>query len=180
MFKWESPERHLCPTHTSFFLHMCVTKRRSSWACIGNPNPERSVTKRRSSPYPEQETIKGTHAQEISICHNPPLGYVVPSKDVLPPPRSAMNVFATSTPNMPVLSSQTRSYVRSGHGTVPAVQCLARMVVGLMCASQRGEHRSRAIGGVCVLVCGGSTRASSPGEQVVSRTRSCCELVVHS
>ena len=30
-----------------------VTKRRSSWACIGNPKPE-------------QETIKGTHAQETS------------------------------------------------------------------------------------------------------------------
>ena len=34
-------------------LVSCVTKRRSSWACIGNPNPE-------------QETIKGTHAQETS------------------------------------------------------------------------------------------------------------------
>ena len=31
----------------------CVTKRRSSWACIGNPNPE-------------QESSKGTHAQETS------------------------------------------------------------------------------------------------------------------
>ena len=30
-----------------------VTKRLSSWACIGNPNPE-------------QETSKGTHAQETS------------------------------------------------------------------------------------------------------------------
>ena len=30
-----------------------VTKRRNSWACIDNPNPE-------------QETIKGTHAQETS------------------------------------------------------------------------------------------------------------------
>ena len=31
--------------------HWCVTKRRNSWACIGNPNQE-------------QETIKGTQAQE--------------------------------------------------------------------------------------------------------------------
>ena len=67
---------------------------------------------------------------------------------MLPPPRSAVNCFTTSTPNTPVLNFQTRSYVRYGHGTVPAVECLARMVVGLMCASQRGEHRSRAIRGL--------------------------------
>ena len=36
-----------------------VTKRRSSWACMGHPNPE-------------QETIKGTHAQEIPV---PPIAY---------------------------------------------------------------------------------------------------------
>ena len=38
-----------------------VTKRRNSWACIGNPNPE-------------QETIKGTHAQEMTAvpAHTPP------------------------------------------------------------------------------------------------------------
>ena len=36
-----------------------VTKRRSSWACIGNPNPE-------------QETIKGTHAQETSAYQRRP------------------------------------------------------------------------------------------------------------
>ena len=34
-------------------------KRRSSWACIGNPNPE-------------QETIKGTHAQETSAYQRRP------------------------------------------------------------------------------------------------------------
>ena len=32
-------------------LQFLVTKRRNSWACRGNPNPE-------------QETIKGTHTQE--------------------------------------------------------------------------------------------------------------------
>ena len=36
-----------------------VTKRRSSWACIGNPNPE-------------QETIEGTHAQETSAYQRRP------------------------------------------------------------------------------------------------------------
>ena len=36
-----------------------VTKRRSSWACIGNPKPE-------------QETIKGTHAQETSAYQRRP------------------------------------------------------------------------------------------------------------
>ena len=34
----------------------CVTKRRSSWACIGNPKLE-------------QETIEGTHAQETQANH---------------------------------------------------------------------------------------------------------------
>ena len=38
---------------------MCVTKRRSSWACIGNPNPE-------------QETSKGTHAQETAAYQRRP------------------------------------------------------------------------------------------------------------
>ena len=37
----------------------CVTKRRSSWACIGNPNPE-------------QETIEGTHAQETPAYQRRP------------------------------------------------------------------------------------------------------------
>ena len=36
-----------------------VTKRRSSWACRGNPEPE-------------QETIKGTHAQETSAYQRRP------------------------------------------------------------------------------------------------------------
>ena len=36
-----------------------VTKRRNSWACIGNPNPE-------------QETSKGTHAQETSANQRRP------------------------------------------------------------------------------------------------------------
>ena len=36
-----------------------VTKRRNSWACIGNPNPE-------------QETSKGTHAQETSAYQRRP------------------------------------------------------------------------------------------------------------
>ena len=36
-----------------------VTKRRSSWACIGNPKPE-------------QETSKGTHAQETSAYQRRP------------------------------------------------------------------------------------------------------------
>ena len=36
-----------------------VTKRRNSWACIGNPNPE-------------QETIKGTHAQDTSAYQRRP------------------------------------------------------------------------------------------------------------
>ena len=43
-------------------LHDCLsggTKRRSSWACIGNPNPE-------------QETSKGTHAQETSANQRRP------------------------------------------------------------------------------------------------------------
>ena len=37
-------------------LSVVVSKRRNSWACIGNPKPE-------------QETIKGTHAQETSAYH---------------------------------------------------------------------------------------------------------------
>ena len=36
-----------------------VTKRRSSWACRGNPKPE-------------QETIEGTHAQETPACQRRP------------------------------------------------------------------------------------------------------------
>ena len=36
-----------------------VTKRRSSWACIGNPKPE-------------QETIEGTHAQETPAYQRRP------------------------------------------------------------------------------------------------------------
>ena len=39
-----------------------ITKRRSSWACIGNPNPE-------------QETIKGTHAALLACVGG--LGFVV-------------------------------------------------------------------------------------------------------
>ena len=39
--------------------YTCITKRRSSWACIGDPNPE-------------QETIKGTHAQETSAYQRRP------------------------------------------------------------------------------------------------------------
>ena len=42
-----------------FLLWFGVTKRRSSWACIGNANPE-------------QETIKGTHAQETSAYQRRP------------------------------------------------------------------------------------------------------------
>ena len=38
---------------------MPVTKRRSSWACIGNPQPE-------------QETIEGTHAQETPAYQRRP------------------------------------------------------------------------------------------------------------
>ena len=41
------------------FSHKCVTKRRSSWACIDNLNPD-------------QETIKGTHAQETSANQRRP------------------------------------------------------------------------------------------------------------
>ena len=43
----------VCPAPLWWLWAQCrgVTKRRNSWACIGNPNPE-------------QETIKGTHAQE--------------------------------------------------------------------------------------------------------------------
>ena len=44
-------ESRLCPCS--------VTKRRSSWACIGNPNPE-------------QETSKGTHAQETAAYQRRP------------------------------------------------------------------------------------------------------------
>ena len=56
-----------------------VTKRRSSWACIGNPNPE-------------QETIKGTHAQETSAympCRHmeplftPPTGQLIAANQTL-------------------------------------------------------------------------------------------------
>ena len=36
-----------------------VTKRRSSWACIGNPKPE-------------QESIEGTHAPETPACQRRP------------------------------------------------------------------------------------------------------------
>ena len=39
-------------------LHF-VTKRRNSWACIGNPNPG-------------QEAIEGTHAQETSAYQRRP------------------------------------------------------------------------------------------------------------
>ena len=38
---------------------VCVTKRRNSWACIGDPNPE-------------QETIKDTHAQETPAYQRRP------------------------------------------------------------------------------------------------------------
>ena len=42
-------------------LHLyLVTKRRNSWACIGNPKPE-------------QETIKGTNAQETSAYQSRPI-----------------------------------------------------------------------------------------------------------
>ena len=46
-----------CPTSSkcSRLRHSGVTKRCSSWACIGNPNPE-------------QETIEGTHS---SACMSP-------------------------------------------------------------------------------------------------------------
>ena len=37
----------------------CVTKRRSSWACMGNPKLE-------------QETIEGTHARESQACQRRP------------------------------------------------------------------------------------------------------------
>ena len=40
-------------------LGSCVTKRLSSWACIGNPKPE-------------QETIEGTHAQETPAYQRRP------------------------------------------------------------------------------------------------------------
>ena len=40
-------------------MHKDVTKRRSSWACIGNSKPE-------------QETIKGTHSQETSAYQRRP------------------------------------------------------------------------------------------------------------
>ena len=50
-----------CPTSSkcSRLRHSGVTKRCSSWACIGNPNPE-------------QETSKGTHAQETSANQRRP------------------------------------------------------------------------------------------------------------
>ena len=44
-----------CLSLWGFLLCAHVTKRRSSWACTGNPNPE-------------QETIKGTHTQETPVC----------------------------------------------------------------------------------------------------------------
>ena len=48
---------------------LCVTKRRNSWACIGNPNPE-------------QETIKGTHAQETSAYQRRPTTQGQPARCV--------------------------------------------------------------------------------------------------
>ena len=46
-------------SHKFLLLRLYVTKRRSRRACIGNPKPE-------------QETIKGTHAQETSAYQRRP------------------------------------------------------------------------------------------------------------
>ena len=50
-----------CPacTRPGWRVAVCVTKRRNSWACTGNPNPE-------------QETIKGTHTQETPAYQRRP------------------------------------------------------------------------------------------------------------
>ena len=53
------PPLHLLVAGPDAVVRACVTKRRSSWACIGNPKPE-------------QETIKGTHAQETSAYQRRP------------------------------------------------------------------------------------------------------------
>ena len=46
----------MMPMNIQQYLTLVVTKRRSSWACTGNPKPE-------------QETIEGTHAQETPAYH---------------------------------------------------------------------------------------------------------------
>ena len=51
MHKQSEPRARNHQRHTRTRNASLVTKRRNSWACRGNPNPE-------------QETIKGTHTQE--------------------------------------------------------------------------------------------------------------------
>ena len=63
---------------------VCVTKRRSSWACIGNPNPE-------------QETIKGTHAQETSAYQRRPTTQHAAQASKQPPNRGAIHAASEDT-----------------------------------------------------------------------------------
>ena len=83
-----------------------VTKRRNSWACIGNPNPE-------------QETIKGTHAQETPAYQRRPTTQYGARKQ---PPNWALHMQLAKIPH----TQQT---------TPPATRAAS--------AGQHGTHRGR-------------------------------------
>ena len=84
-----------------------VTKRRSSWACRGNPEPE-------------QETIKGTHAQETSAYQRRP---------------TTQHAVQGSSPLIRALYMQLAKIPHT-HQTTPRATSAAR-------ADQHGTHRGR-------------------------------------
>ena len=96
-----------CQKCTSVLLHLFVTKRRSSWACIGNPKPE-------------QETIKGTHAQETPAYQRRP---------------TTLHAAQGSNPPIRVLYMQLAKIPHT-HQTTPRA-------TGAAGADQHGTHRGR-------------------------------------
>ena len=89
-------------------LHLyLVTKRRNSWACIGNPKPE-------------QETIKGTNAQETSAYQSRPI---------------TQHAAQGSNPPITALYMQLAKRPHTHQTTPPATRAAS--------ADQHGTHRGR-------------------------------------
>ena len=98
---------HTCSSTYLCGVHMSVTKRRSSWACIGNPNPE-------------QETSKGTHAQETSANQRRP---------------TTQHAAQGSNPPIGALYMQLAKIPHTHQTTPPATRAAS--------ADQHGTHRGR-------------------------------------
>ena len=99
--------RLCCCKQTEPDIKICVTKRRSSWACIGNPNPE-------------QETIKGTYAQETSAYQHRP---------------TTQHAAQGSNPPIGALCMQLAKIPHTHQTTPPATRAAS--------ADQHGTHRGR-------------------------------------